>query len=98
MKQLEDDISGISIKNKSSKKSSMSRSQKVKQDKVKKQSKPNKQETKNKSKKSTPKVKQNSFFKLMLEAKKNKKPFFMYNGQKYVGVPHDNLGMVYRKD
>ena len=39
----------------------------------------------------------NSFFKLMLDAKKKKLPSFMYNGKKYVGKAHHRLGMIYKR-
>lgn len=40
----------------------------------------------------------NPFFKMMLSAKKNNKPFFMYKNKKYVGRKHDKLGMIYKKE
>jgi hypothetical protein len=39
----------------------------------------------------------NSFFKLMLDAKKKNLPSFKYKSKTYKGVKHPNLGMVYRK-
>lgn len=38
----------------------------------------------------------NQYFRLMLDAKKHKKPFFHYKGKKYVGRAHPRLGMIYR--
>jgi hypothetical protein len=38
----------------------------------------------------------NQYFRLMLDAKKHKKPFFHYKGKKYVGSAHPRLGMIYR--
>ena len=38
----------------------------------------------------------NEYFKKMLDAKKNNKKSFKYNGKEYVGVKHKNLGMVYK--
>lgn len=39
----------------------------------------------------------NKFFKIMLDAKKNGKKSFKYNGFTYVGTKHDKLGMIYKK-
>jgi hypothetical protein len=38
----------------------------------------------------------NSYFKLMLKAKKGSKSSFKYNGKTYVGKSHPRLGMIYR--
>ena len=38
----------------------------------------------------------NSYFKLMLKAKKGNKPSFKYNGKTYKGKSHPRLGMIYR--
>ena len=51
--------------------------------------------TKTKSKKAKRPV--NKFFKIMLDAKKNGKKSFKYNGFTYVGTKHDKLGMIYKK-
>ena len=49
-----------------------------------------------KSKGSKKKRPLNAYFKLMLAAKKAKKPSFEYNGKTYVGKPHPRLGMIYK--
>ena len=38
----------------------------------------------------------NGYFKLILDAKKNGKKSFQYNGKIYVGKTHPNLGMIYK--
>ena len=40
----------------------------------------------------------NPYFKMMIAAKKNNKPFFIYKNTKYVGRKHDRLGMIYKKE
>lgn len=47
--------------------------------------------------KSGMKRKMNEYFTLMLKAKKEKATSFQYNGNTYVGKPHEKLGMVYKK-
>jgi len=39
----------------------------------------------------------NTFFKLMLEAKRKNLPSFKYKSKTYKGVKHPHLGMIYRK-
>ena len=39
----------------------------------------------------------NEYFKTMLEAKKNKKKYFMYKVNKYVGTLNNKLCMIYKK-
>ena len=53
--------------------------------------------TAKKARKTGKKRKLNPFFKLMLDAKKNKLPSFKYNGKTYVGKKDHRLGMVYKK-
>jgi hypothetical protein len=57
-----------------------------------------KETTKKESKNTTKKKKPvNAYFKMMLEAKKEGKESFMYNGSLYKGTKHPRLGMVYKK-
>ena len=39
----------------------------------------------------------NAYFKIMLAAKKDKKPSFVYNGNTYNGIKDKRFGMIYKK-